>query len=485
MGTNTIHYIYRRVSSLSSSSEVAGVVNGERFFAEDDGNIYYKKPNGDILISSILPTYVAKTAGLVGGTPPYLDVQFNSSVTMFYFVAMYTKLRLKLETDIPSSVKIRIHGNQYDIISANGTPVVGGSIKANTLVELLYDGTAFRVIAAGGSGSPGVTTDENGNTIITGDLIVKPDSSGNGGNIKLNKGVIVDFPSPTTDGQTVTLPILTDSILGDYIRCKKTRISGVVKQYIEILQEVQAPLFTQTGTQGTAAGSLTRKDYVDTQSSYKTVTINKPSGAVDTLYYPIVVTITSSLLGRNSIELALSTNSGAANLASNNCSFFGYINSAGSKDTGRHVNGAFHQFDTAERSLHSIHLPKTASDLIVYYVRGDAFPCLVSIDKNIASSAIVAYATDLNITGGIIKAGVADPSKNGASTAIDIAVNFDKGNGNYCTDNGFFNGRVTANEYIATGAQSSDPNALVKMDTHNKDIKKLSSRSLALIIALG
>ncbi|MFQ2622632.1 hypothetical protein ACK3YV_07330 [Aeromonas caviae] len=140
--------------------------------------------------------------------------------------------------------------------------------------------------------------------------------------------------------------------------------------------------------QGTAANSLTRRDWVLAQGQGNiTASIALPAGAPATGYIPVIF----EGIGSNA-ELYISTWQGGASLPMNNCSFNGIVRASGWGDGFSYASGYFTAYDMSERSIHSIHAPSESVNAAVFYVETRAFPITV---KAAAGVTVRASATNL------------------------------------------------------------------------------------------
>lgn len=177
--------------------------------------------------------------------------------------------------------------------------------------------------------------------------------------------------------------------------------------------------------QGTAANSLTRKDYVNaeilkTGTGFRVETVVLPASAPSTGYIPLRI----GQVNYTNPEIYISTAGGSGNIPMNNCSFTGLVRAAGWDDHTSYVTGYFTAYDMSKRAIHSIHGPSESANGYVFYLDVRAFPVIVKLP----------VAGRIECPGGDIQFGTSLFKVNGqlsGNIKTVVLANFDKGTGFY------------------------------------------------------
>jgi len=173
--------------------------------------------------------------------------------------------------------------------------------------------------------------------------------------------------------------------------------------------------------QGTAANSLTRRDWVLAQGQGQiTSIITLPSGSPATGYIPVIFERVDS-----DPDVYLSTAGGTGSLPMNNCSFDGIVRASGWSDGSSYATGMFTIYQTNERAIHSIHAPTESTNAVVFYVEVRGFPITVR-----AGSGVTVRASSTNLTYGTSTFAVNGQDGVGNTKTMTLA-NFNSGTGNY------------------------------------------------------
>ncbi|WP_139737515.1 hypothetical protein [Aeromonas caviae] len=175
--------------------------------------------------------------------------------------------------------------------------------------------------------------------------------------------------------------------------------------------------------QGTAANSLTRRDWVLAQGQGQgqiTSIITLPSGSPSTGYIPVIFEGTGF-----DPDVYISTAGGNGSLPMNNCSFDGIVRAGGWGDGGSYATGMFTIYQTNERAIHSIHAPTESVNAVVFYVEVRGFPITVR-----AGASVSIRATSTNLTYGSSVFAVNGQEGVGNTKTMTLA-NFASGTGIY------------------------------------------------------
>ena len=173
---NRIIFIHRRVASLVDTA-VQGIENGEHFISMDSGQLYYKHPTtGKVILAGEVPTYVSSKTGFEAANNTY-NLSF-ANVNLTYLVPNVSKVRFVAPERNSGAIKVNIGGTTYTVTELDGaTQVAAGRIAKGTLVEIIYDGTNWRLANQGGSDVGGNTLAWNAKTLNVGNLNVSDNSS--------------------------------------------------------------------------------------------------------------------------------------------------------------------------------------------------------------------------------------------------------------------------------------------------------------------
>lgn len=168
---NRIIFIHRRVASLVDTA-VQGIENGEHFISMDSGQLYYKHPTtGKVILAGEVPTYVSSKTGFEAANNTY-NLSF-ANVNLTYLVPNVSKVRFVAPERNTGAIKVNIAGTTYSVTELDGTSAVAaGRIAKGTLVEIIYDGTNWRLANQGGSDVGGNTLAWNAKTLNIGNLNV-------------------------------------------------------------------------------------------------------------------------------------------------------------------------------------------------------------------------------------------------------------------------------------------------------------------------
>ncbi|WP_288212564.1 tail fiber protein [uncultured Aeromonas sp.] len=173
--------------------------------------------------------------------------------------------------------------------------------------------------------------------------------------------------------------------------------------------------------QGTAANSLTRRDWVLAQGQGQiTTSITLPSGSPTSGYIPVIFERVDS-----DPDVYLSTAGGTGSLPMNNCSFDGIVRASGWSDGSSYATGMFTIYQTNERAIHSIHAPTESTNAAVFYIEVRGFPITVR-----AGSGVTVRASATNITYGTSTFAVNGQDGVGNTKTMTLA-NFNSGTGIY------------------------------------------------------
>lgn len=173
---NRIIFIHRRVASLVDTA-VQGIENGEHFISMDSGQLYYKHPTtGKVILAGEVPTYVSSKTGFEAANNTY-NLSF-ANVNLTYLVPNVSKVRFVAPERNTGAIKVNIGGTTYTVTELDGaTQVAAGRIAKGTLVEIIYDGTNWRLANQGGSDVGGNTLAWNAKTLNVGTINVANGSS--------------------------------------------------------------------------------------------------------------------------------------------------------------------------------------------------------------------------------------------------------------------------------------------------------------------
>lgn len=173
---NRIIFIHRRVASLVDTA-VQGIENGEHFISMDSGQLYYKHPTtGKVILAGEVPTYVSSKTGFEAANNTY-NLSF-ANVNLTYLVPNVSKVRFVAPERNSGAIKVNIAGTTYTVTELDGaTQVAAGRIAKGTLVEIIYDGTNWRLANQGGSDVGGNTLAWNAKTLNVGTINVANGSS--------------------------------------------------------------------------------------------------------------------------------------------------------------------------------------------------------------------------------------------------------------------------------------------------------------------
>jgi len=139
---NRIIIIARRITSLVDP-EINGIEKGEFFFCTSIGKTYYRDVDtGIITKASDLPNYFP-TATFAADI---FTLTFNSEDKLF-LVNNETYMRFYATgTTTTDNAKIKIGGTSYPLCDANGVQLIAGAIVNGSMLEVVFDGTKFRLI---------------------------------------------------------------------------------------------------------------------------------------------------------------------------------------------------------------------------------------------------------------------------------------------------------------------------------------------------
>ena len=173
---NRIIFIHRRVASLVDTA-VQGIENGEHFISMDSGQLYYKHPTtGKVILAGEVPTYVSSKTGFEAANNTY-NLSF-ANVNLTYLVPNVSKVRFVAPERNTGPIKVNIAGTTYTVTELDGaTAVASGRIARGTLVEIIYDGTNWRLANQGGSDVGGNTLAWDAKTLNVGTINVSSGSS--------------------------------------------------------------------------------------------------------------------------------------------------------------------------------------------------------------------------------------------------------------------------------------------------------------------
>lgn len=173
---NRIIFIHRRVASLVDTA-VQGIENGEHFISMDSGQLYYKHPTtGKVILAGEVPTYVSSKTGFEAANNTY-NLSF-ANVNLTYLVPNVSKVRFVAPERNTGAIKVNIGGTTYTVTELDGaTQVAAGRIAKGTLVEIIYDGTNWRLANQGGSDVGGNTLAWTAKTLNVGTINVADGSS--------------------------------------------------------------------------------------------------------------------------------------------------------------------------------------------------------------------------------------------------------------------------------------------------------------------
>lgn len=173
---NRIIFIHRRVASLVDTA-VQGIENGEHFISMDSGQLYYKHPTtGKVILAGEVPTYVSSKTGFEAANNTY-NLSF-ANVNLTYLVPNVSKVRFVAPERNTGAIKVNIGGTTYTVTELDGaTQVAAGRIARGTLVEIIYDGTNWRLANQGGSDVGGNTLAWTAKTLNVGTINVAENSS--------------------------------------------------------------------------------------------------------------------------------------------------------------------------------------------------------------------------------------------------------------------------------------------------------------------
>lgn len=258
---NRIIFIHRRVASLVDTA-VQGIENGEHFISMDSGQLYYKHPTtGKVILAGEVPTYVSSKTGFEAANNTY-NLSF-ANVNLTYLVPNVSKVRFVAPERNSGAIKVNIAGTTYNVTELDGTSAVAaGRIAKGTLVEIIYDGTNWRLANQGGSDVGGNTLAWNPKTLNIGTLNVSgtsevrtqpiTDSSAKiastefvqevakVGNKKLDTKAPID--SPTFTGK----PIAPTPVVGsnDGAIATSAFVQATVAAAVEPKAPINSPVFT-------------------------------------------------------------------------------------------------------------------------------------------------------------------------------------------------------------------------------------------------
>lgn len=258
---NRIIFIHRRVASLVDTA-VQGIENGEHFISMDSGQLYYKHPTtGKVILAGEVPTYVSSKTGFEAANNTY-NLSF-ANVNLTYLVPNVSKVRFVAPERNTGAIKVNIGGTTYSVTELDGaTQVAAGRIARGTLVEIIYDGTNWRLANQGGSDVGGNTLAWTAKTLNVGTINVAENSSvptpaandnsrkiantefvqrvAEAGNRKLNEKA--DLNSPTFTGK----PIAPTPVVGsnDGAIATSAFVQATVTAAVEPKAPINSPVFT-------------------------------------------------------------------------------------------------------------------------------------------------------------------------------------------------------------------------------------------------
>lgn len=269
---NRIIFIHRRVASLVDTA-VQGIENGEHFISMDSGQLYYKHPTtGKVILAGEVPTYVSSKTGFEAANNTY-NLSF-ANVNLAYLVPNVSKVRFVAPEHNTGAIKVNIGGTTYSVTELDGaTQVAAGRIARGTLVEIIYDGTNWRLANQGGSNVSGNTLAWTAKTLNVGTINVAENSSvptpaandnsrkiantefvqrvAEAGNRKLNEKA--DLNSPTfTGAPKAPTPIVGSS---DGSIATTAFVNAKVNAAAETKADIASPTFTGVPKAPTPASS--------------------------------------------------------------------------------------------------------------------------------------------------------------------------------------------------------------------------------------
>lgn len=160
-----------------------------------------------------------------------------------------------------------------------------------------------------------------------------------------------------------------------------------------------------------------------------TIELARPGGAVAGFWYPVLIPV-----GDQGANVTVDTWGGSSTISMNNNQFAGFVHAGGWSDAGDMVLGVFHQYDMAERAIHSIHTPTESNGGIVFYVHEAGFPVKVKYhtrDMRSDWAGGTQPATGLSLAyGSSVFDGTATPGTP-AGSKTKIAMDFGLGSGAY------------------------------------------------------
>lgn len=161
---------------------------------------------------------------------------------------------------------------------------------------------------------------------------------------------------------------------------------------------------------------------------FRLYTLNKPSGAVDGRYYPILVKNAN-----HNQQLYISTRESGGSDPMNNCSFDGIVRAGGWSGRHSYAEGMFTAYTAGEMAIHSIFGPSEATDAYVVYVEARAFPITMRVDASCSVSVSTSDAVHGTST---FKSGVTAAELSAASNGTKIMrlLEFNSGIGRYRYD---------------------------------------------------
>lgn len=153
--------------------------------------------------------------------------------------------------------------------------------------------------------------------------------------------------------------------------------------------------------------------------------INKPAGAVDGKYYPVMF---SNL--NDYSELFIDTVTSSGNHPMNNCSFKGFVRSGGWSDRGSYVVGQFNIYGDNERALYGFLGGSESDNCAVAYIEARAFPIRVTANSKVS---VAASASAISYGSSTFPAAVTEEELESIPSAnkVRTLVEFDKGTGWY------------------------------------------------------
>lgn len=258
---NRIIFIHRRVASLVDTA-VQGIENGEHFISMDSGQLYYKHPTtGKVILAGEVPTYVSSKTGFEAANNTY-NLSF-ANVNLTYLVPNVSKVRFVAPERNSGAIKVNIGGTTYTVTELDGaTQVAAGRIAKGTLVEIIYDGTNWRLANQGGSDVGGNTLAWNAKTLNVGNLNVSDNSSvrtqpitdsstkiastefvqeiAKVGNKKLDTKAPIDSPA-LTGKPTAPMPVVGSN---DGAIATSAFVQATVATAVEPKAPINSPVFT-------------------------------------------------------------------------------------------------------------------------------------------------------------------------------------------------------------------------------------------------